>query len=122
LNSETRLEALLPTDPLRHQPTGDRRHRKRSRRHQGEGARHFADRIKAWTGFDPIRSLADVERAGAEVAKRGFKGLKTNIMLFDGPTPRIHMSGFNGNGCVGFGPLFGEDRIRWIFPAVDRNP
>jgi hypothetical protein len=30
--------------------------------------------------------------------KRGFKGLKTNIMLFDGPTPRIHMPGFNGDG------------------------
>jgi galactonate dehydratase len=39
-----------------------------------------------------------VERAGAEVAARGFKGLKTNIMLFDGPTPRIHMPGFNGPG------------------------
>src|SRR3982750_2575907 len=36
----------------------------------------FADRIKEWTGYDPIRTLADVERAGAEVAARGFKGLK----------------------------------------------
>ena len=33
-------------------------------------------------GSDHVR-LADVERAGAEVARRGFKGLKTNIMRFD---------------------------------------
>ena len=66
--------------------------------HCGTWRVSFADRIKAWTGFDPIRSLADVERAGAEVARRGFKGLKTNIMRFDGPTPRIHMPGFNGDG------------------------
>ena len=66
--------------------------------HCGTWRVSFPDRIKEWTGFDPIRSLADVERAGAEVAARGFKGLKTNIMLFDGPTPRIHMPGFNGPG------------------------
>src|ERR1700692_2675036 len=66
--------------------------------HCGTWRVSFSDRIKAWTGFDPIRSLADVERAGAEVAARGFKGLKTNIMLFDGPTQRIHMPGFNGDG------------------------
>jgi L-alanine-DL-glutamate epimerase-like enolase superfamily enzyme len=66
--------------------------------HCGTWRVSFADRIKDWTGFDPIRSLADVERAGAEVAARGFKGLKTNIMRFDGPTPRIHMPGFNGEG------------------------
>jgi galactonate dehydratase len=66
--------------------------------HCGTWRVSFADRIKDWTGFDPIRSLADVEHAGAEVAKRGFKGLKTNIMLFDGPAPRIHMPGFNGDG------------------------
>jgi galactonate dehydratase len=28
------------------------------------------------------------------VARRGFKGLKTNIFRFDGPTPRLHMPGF----------------------------
>ena len=56
--------------------------------HCGTWRVSFADRIKEWTGFDPIRSLADVERAGAEVAARGFKGLKTNIMLFDADPPR----------------------------------
>jgi len=39
-----------------------------------------------------------VERAGAEVARRGFKGLKTNIFRFDGPEPYVHMPGFNGPG------------------------
>ena len=37
-------------------------------------------------------------RAGAEVARRGFKGLKTNIMRFDAAEPYIHMPGFNGSG------------------------
>jgi L-alanine-DL-glutamate epimerase-like enolase superfamily enzyme len=66
--------------------------------HCGTWRVSFADRIKAWTGFDPIRSLTDVERVGAEVAARGFKGLKTNILLFEGPSPRLHMPGFNGGG------------------------
>lgn len=66
--------------------------------HCGTWRVSFADRIKDWTGFEPIRSLADVERAGAEVARRGFKGLKTNIMRFDADPPYIHMPGFNGSG------------------------
>jgi galactonate dehydratase len=66
--------------------------------HCGTWRVSFADRIKDWTGFDPIRSLADVERAGAEVAARGFKGLKTNIMRFDTDPPTIHMPGFNAPG------------------------
>ncbi len=52
------------------------------------------DRFQAMTGCAPIRSLADVERMGQEVARRGFKGLKTNVFRFDGPTPRLHMPGF----------------------------
>jgi L-alanine-DL-glutamate epimerase-like enolase superfamily enzyme len=66
--------------------------------HCGTWRVSFADRIKQWTGYEPIRSLADVERAGAEVAERGFKGLKTNIMRFDVDPPVIHMPGFNGPG------------------------
>jgi galactonate dehydratase len=66
--------------------------------HCGTWRVSFADRIKEWTGWDPIRSLADVERAGAEVARRGFKGLKTNMMRFDADPPYIHMPGFNGSG------------------------
>ncbi len=66
--------------------------------HCGTWRISHASRIKEWTGFDPIRSLDDVHRAGAEVARRGFKGLKTNIMRFEGPEPYIHMPGFNGPG------------------------
>ncbi len=66
--------------------------------HCGTWRVSFAETIKEWTGFDPIRSLADVEQAGAEVARRGFKGLKTNIMRFDTDPPTIHMPGFNGPG------------------------
>lgn len=66
--------------------------------HCGTWRISHAHRIKEWTGFDPIRSLSDVEAAGAEVARRGFKGLKTNIFRFDGPEPYVHMPGFNGPG------------------------
>lgn len=66
--------------------------------HCGTWRVSFADRIRAWTGFGPIASLADVEAAGAEVARRGFKGLKTNIMQFASGKPSIHMPGFNAPG------------------------
>src|SRR5215472_11540806 len=49
--------------------------------HCGTWRISHADRIEEWTGFSPIRSLDDVERAGAEVARPGF-----------------HMPGFNGPG------------------------
>lgn len=52
------------------------------------------ERFREMTGCEPIRSLADVERMGAEVARRGFKALKTNIFRFDGLAPRLHMPGF----------------------------
>ena len=52
--------------------------------------------IAAAIGRDPITSLDDVERLGAEVAQRGFRGLKTNIFLFD-EGPRLHMPGFGRN-------------------------
>ena len=49
--------------------------------------------IAAAIGRDPITSLDDVERLGAEVAERGFRGLKTNMFLLD-EAPRLHMPGF----------------------------
>jgi galactonate dehydratase len=66
--------------------------------HCGTWRVSFAERIEEWTGYDPIRSLDDVRRAGEEAARRGFKGLKTNIMRFDTDPPSVHMPGFNGAG------------------------
>jgi L-alanine-DL-glutamate epimerase-like enolase superfamily enzyme len=63
--------------------------------HCGTWRVRFGEQIRAWTGAAPIRSLEDLTAQGAEVAARGFKGLKTNIMRFDGPEPALHMPGFN---------------------------
>ena len=46
-------------------------------------------------GTPPLASLDDVYKLGREVRDRGFGGLKTNIFLFDGDRPRLHMPGFN---------------------------
>lgn len=49
-------------------------------------------------GVEPVRSLDDLARLGAEIAQRGFRALKTNIFLFDEGTPRLYMPGF-GRGA-----------------------
>ena len=63
--------------------------------HCGTYRVRYAERIKEWAGADPVRSLTDLERLGAEVARRGFKGLKTNVIRFDGERPYIYAPGFN---------------------------
>ncbi|MGH7152607.1 MAG: mandelate racemase/muconate lactonizing enzyme family protein [Acetobacteraceae bacterium] len=55
----------------------------------------YGDRFREWTGSPPIHSLNDVTEQGAEVARRGFKGLKCNIMRLGGDAPTLHMPGFN---------------------------
>jgi galactonate dehydratase len=45
-------------------------------------------------GVPPVRSLDDLARLGGEVARRGFRALKTNIFLFDEGAPRLYMPGF----------------------------
>jgi L-alanine-DL-glutamate epimerase-like enolase superfamily enzyme len=57
-------------------------------------ARHF-DRIRELAGVDPVRNLDDIVRLGAEVKRKGFKGLKTNIIRFDREKPYIHGPGTN---------------------------
>src|SRR5215470_2213121 len=42
---------------------------------------------------EPFRTLDDVVRLGAEVKQKGFKGLKTNIIRFDGPKPYMYHPG-----------------------------
>src|SRR5579872_2607582 len=52
--------------------------------HCGTYRARYADRIKEWAGVEPIRGLDDIVRLGAEVKQKGFKGLKTNLIRFDG--------------------------------------
>jgi galactonate dehydratase len=62
--------------------------------HCGSYRAMYGEQFRDWTGCAPIRSLDDVAAQGAEVARRGFKGLKTNIMRL-GERPSLHMPGFN---------------------------
>ena len=55
-------------------------------------ARHV-DKIKEWAGAEPIRSLDDVVKLGAEVKRKGFKGLKTNLIRFDKGKPYMYGPG-----------------------------
>jgi galactonate dehydratase len=69
----------------------------------------------ATMGVEPVRSLKDLARLGAEVARRGFGALKTNIFLFDESAPRLYMPGFaRGAG----GPALNPDR-RILSAIVD---
>ena len=65
--------------------------------HCGYVRTRWPDKVKEWTGKDPIRNRDDIVRHAREVAEAGFKGLKTNPMRFDGPKPYVHMPGFNGS-------------------------
>lgn len=56
-----------------------------------------------------MRSLDDLVRLGEEVAQRGFKGLKTNVIRFDGPRPYIHGPGTNA--APGYPELNIDSRI-----------
>ncbi len=71
-------------------------------------ARH-ADRIREWAGVDPVRSLDDIVALGEEVKRRGFKGLKTNLIRFDKGTPYMYGPG-TGNP-PGFPELNVDHRI-----------
>jgi L-alanine-DL-glutamate epimerase-like enolase superfamily enzyme len=62
--------------------------------HCGSYRALYGEQFREWTGCAPIRSLDDVAAQGAEVARRGFRGLKTNIMRL-GAQPALHMPGFN---------------------------
>jgi L-alanine-DL-glutamate epimerase-like enolase superfamily enzyme len=45
-------------------------------------------------GVEPVRTLDDLAAMGAEVARRGFRALKTNIFELDREQPRIYLPGF----------------------------
>jgi len=71
-------------------------------------ARH-AERIREWAGVDPVRSLDDIVALGEEVRRRGFKGLKTNLIRFDRDKPYMYGPG-TGNP-PGFPELNVDHRI-----------
>ena len=45
-------------------------------------------------GGSGVRSLDDIKRLGADVAKKGYRALKTNPILFDGAQPQLLNPGF----------------------------
>ena len=55
-------------------------------------ARH-ADKIREWCGVEPVRSLDDIVKLGAEVKAKGFKGLKTNLIRFERGKPYMYGPG-----------------------------
>jgi len=55
-------------------------------------ARH-AEKIREWAGVEPVRTLDDIVRLGAEVKAKGFKGLKTNLIRFDGGKAQMYGPG-----------------------------
>ncbi len=65
--------------------------------HCGYARVRWPDRVKEWTGGNPIRTRADIVTHAREVADAGFRGLKTNPIRFDTDPPVIHMPGFNGS-------------------------
>ena len=65
-------------------------------------------------GLAPVRSLDDVQRLGAEAAKRGFKALKTNPLNLDPAAPR-----FNGGFRPGPGLIERHPDGRYIASIAD---
>jgi galactonate dehydratase len=61
--------------------------------HCGSTRARHAERITEWCGVEPVRSLDDIVRLGAEVKRKGFKGLKTNIIRFDRDKPYMYGPG-----------------------------
>jgi L-alanine-DL-glutamate epimerase-like enolase superfamily enzyme len=78
-------------------------------------ARH-ADRIKEWAGVNPVRTLNDIVKLGQEVKARGFRGLKTNLIRFDGGKASMYGPG-TGNP-PGFPELNVDSSI--VGAAVDQ--
>src|SRR5271154_3212939 len=84
--------------------------------HCGTYRCRYADRIKEWAGVDPVRSLDDIVRLGQEVEAKGFKGLKTNLIRFDGGKASMYGPG-TGNP-PGFPELNADSAI--AAAAVDQ--
>src|SRR5438105_2318099 len=77
--------------------------------HCGTYRARYADRIKEWAGVEPIRSLDDIVALGEEVKRKGFKGLKTNLIRFD--SGKAQMYGPGTGNPPGFPELNVDHRI-----------
>ncbi|OMQ16680.1 hypothetical protein A7K94_0200835 [Modestobacter sp. VKM Ac-2676] len=47
---------------------------------------------------EPVRTLDDVRAMGADVARAGFRALKTNLMVIEEEGARLHLSSWGGPG------------------------
>ncbi|GAA4322563.1 mandelate racemase/muconate lactonizing enzyme family protein [Pigmentiphaga soli] len=62
--------------------------------HCGTYRASHPDLFEKVIGKPALRSLDDVRQLGREVAAKGYRALKTNIILFDPGTARVHRAGF----------------------------
>jgi len=76
------------------------------------------DRVRnaEFLGIEPLRNFDDIVALGAEVRARGFKALKTNILLFDGEKLCNFQPGFGAT--AGF-PALNVDRS--VIESVKRQ-
>src|SRR5665213_4262097 len=84
--------------------------------HCGTYRARYADRIKEWAGVEPVRSRDDIVKLGAEVKAKGFRGLKTNLIRFDGG--KASMYGPGTRNPPGFPELNVDSSI--VAAAVDQ--
>ena len=64
--------------------------------HCGSYRARSAELFESVNNTPPIRSLDDIKALGQEVVSKGFKALKTNLILFDGDRPRQYRPAFIG--------------------------
>ena len=76
----------------------------------------YAEFFEKELGKAPIRTLDDIQRVGEEIIAAGFKALKTEPILFDGPMPRL----FNNGWCLAADFLDRKPDSRFIAAINDQ--
>lgn len=81
--------------------------------HVGTYRVRFHDVIE---GASPIRSLDDIHALGKEVVAKGYRAMKTNLIMFDEEKSRVHAPGFSSS--------HGSPALNWspelVHAAVDQ--
>ena len=62
--------------------------------HCGMFRARYPDFFEKEMGLQGLRKLEDCVTMGKEAVERGYRSLKTNVFMFDGPGPRVHGPGF----------------------------